>query len=686
VVGYFANTLPIRLTAVAGSTFRHAVRAAHRQALAAVDHQYTPFDRIVAEVVGRDRDRSHRPLVRVAFTHHGTTGFQPRLAGLRTRAVEVDAGTSRFDLLVEVREAPDGTTFSAEYDSALFTERTATAMLDEYLRFLRTAVHSPGTVLPRRSAVPRPEQRPAPADPITSPGKGSDTERVLAGIWAEVLRVPSVAPTDDFFALGGDSMTALTAIGTARARGLDVTVAQLFRAPTISGLAAVSRPASATPVSATSGLSPADRAALPAGVEDAYPVSALQMGIAFHCEMTDDPTLYHDLVSVRLRGPVRSDALRRALREVASRHDVLRTSFDLGAYSAPLQLVHRDVDVPLTFGDATSADPHVALRRWWDAEWHHGFDLGTAPLWRCHVLAHPDGTHHLSVTAHHTILDGWSFASLMTELLLRYDGGHDLPLTPPDVRYHDFVLAEQADLRSAEIRSHWVDTTRPAPLLPTAVPASGPPRMDPDAVATIPSGLSEEIGRVALALGVHKKSVYLAAHVRAVHRVLGVDEVATGVVVNGRPESLGAERTLGLFLNTLPLRVRPAAMGDRELITAVAAFDRDSAPFRRFPLAEVQRGHGAPLFHVRFNFADFHVLDQLAGLATVRPLDWWSCDRNEIPLSVEVNRDPATANFEICVRVDEAVLPVDTARLVADALLDSLTRIVDEVVSSGTTS
>ncbi len=66
------------------------------------------------------------------------------------------------------------------------------------------------------------------------------------------------------------------------------------------------------------------------------------------------------------------------------------------------------------------------------------------------------------MTAHHTILDGWSFASLMTELLLRYDE-RDLPLAPPDVRYHDFVRLERADLRSAEIRSHWTATTRPAP-------------------------------------------------------------------------------------------------------------------------------------------------------------------------------------------------------------------------------
>jgi len=686
VVGFFANILPLRLRPHPESTFREAVRAAHRTALDAVDHQYAPFEQIVAGIVGPGQDLSRQPLIQVVFAYQGSHRFEPQLNGLRTRTMAIDPGTSRFDFLLDVSETPEGTTFTAEYDAALFNESAANAMLDGYLRALRTAVVDPGAQL-RSLGEPsrRPVQRSEPVRVVTSerqPAEHSDAERILADVWAEALQISTVGPEDDFFALGGDSMSALKVIGTARSRGISITVAQLFQTPTITALAKVIGPGKQEVLGAQKDLlSPEDRAALTEEIEDAYPVAALQMGIIFHCEMDDDPTLYHDLVSVRIRGTFDAEALRHALSTLAARHEILRTSFDLGTFSRPLQLVHRAVEVPLRVAPVSDVEPREAVRRWWREEWSHGFDLETAPLWRCHVLLYDDGTFQLSLTAHHSILDGWSFASLMTELLLRYEQGDAIPVGRPKVRYHEFIQRELAEIDSPEARNHWISRSDPAqPLSPqssTLAPAA--PRLDPDAVITVPASVAERAKNTARMLGTPTKCVYFAAYLGAIQHILDVDEVATGVVVHGRPESLGADETLGLFLNSLPVRVRPASLSDAELIRTVAAIEREDLEFRRFPLAEIQRRHAAPLFHARFNFADFHVLDKLAGLEKVDLVDWWSCDRNEIPISVEVARSSTDPGFEISVRIDETVLSDEAAAVIARRMYERLVEIIDGV-------
>jgi hypothetical protein len=150
----------------------------------------------------------------------------------------------------------------------------------------------------------------------------------------------------------------------------------------------------------------------------------LQQGIIFHAKVSGDPTLYHDLVSVRVRGRLDLDALRRVLDRLAARHEILRTSFDLGTHREVVQLVHGAGQIPLSVSPAgapAGAPAGDAVRRWWRTVWHRGFALTRPPLVRCHVLDSGDDEFRLAVSAHHSILDGWSFARLVTELLAGYD-------------------------------------------------------------------------------------------------------------------------------------------------------------------------------------------------------------------------------------------------------------------------
>ncbi|WDZ85825.1 non-ribosomal peptide synthetase [Micromonospora cathayae] len=696
-VGYFANTLPLRLRPAAGASLRALLRPVHEQVLRGLEHQYVPFDQIVA-AVDPVRDPARQPLVQVVFGYHGPHRFAPRLPGLRSsRVVAVDPGTTRFDLLVEAVDTEDGLLVAAEYDSGRYQPETAASFLAGYLDLLTEAVLDPDRPLPRDTA-PVPVGSPeTPADLPSGPAEhpGSELERRIATLYGEVLHAAVVGREDNFFALGGDSIRVLRLVAAARDRGLPLGVEQVFRTPTVAALAASLAPAgepptpdgvSGVPQGHVDPLTDADRQALPPDVTAAYPMAALQVGIIFHCQLAEDPTLYHDLVSVRLAGRLDPVRLRRALAVLAGRHEVLRTSLDLGSYSVPLQLVHEEVTVPLEFvaADPAAGSPRAALRAWWRGQWQRGFDPATAPLWRCHVLTHPDGTVDLAVSACHAILDGWSFATLMAELLRLLDDTDGGATLPPTVPYREFVALEQRSIAAERDRGYWrsrvagVATALPGPTGPAAEylpaePAVAEPPLDPDVLTVVPADLAASVTALARELGAQTKHVYLAAHFEALGELWGVGEVSSGVVVSGRPERSGAEHSLGVFLNTVPVTVPVAGTSGAVLVTALSRLESEYLPHRRFPLAEMQRMAGGPLHRVRVNFADFHVLDTLTGLRRFRILDWWSCDRNEIPLSVEVTRQPMSDAVEIAVRVGAGVSARDGERF-AELMVAALRR------------
>ena len=208
-------------------------------------------------------------------------------------------------------------------------------------------------------------------------------------------------------------------------------------------------------------ISEADRAALPAGVVDAYPLTALQAGMLFHSELDPEAGLYHDIFSFHLRMPFDGEALQAALQQLIDLHPVLRTSFNLSDFSEPLQLVHQEVAVPLRIGDLRRLSPteqEEYLAQWLAAEKRHRFDWRNAPLLRFQIERRSEESFQFSFSFHHAILDGWSVATMLTELFNVYsvqqtdERSSEAPL---GASFRDFVAAERAILESEEARQYW---------------------------------------------------------------------------------------------------------------------------------------------------------------------------------------------------------------------------------------
>ena len=461
-------------------------------------------------------------------------------------------------------------------------------------------------------------------------------ERALAEIWCRVLGVERVGANDDFFVLGGDSILSLQVLFQAREQGLDLSLQQLFRFPTVRALAREIEGAAApllrglvwTPFAQVAA---EDRERLPPGLEDAYPLARLQGGMLFHSRLDPEAAIYHNISRYTLHAPFDEDKLRAAVLEVVARHPVLRTSFDLERFSEPLQLVHPTAEVRLILQDLrhlTGPEISTTLIAWFHQEKQRHFDSEKPGLLRFHVHRRDDESFQFSLTEHHAILDGWSVATLLTALFQIYWhrlGQGPLPAPPVALRYSDFVALEREAIASAGHREFWRDWMRGGsglaelPRWPGGERVPGPryPRK-----VSIPPEQLGQLNRLAQLTGVPLKSVLLAAHVRVLTLLSGEVEMVTGLVMNGRLEEEGGERVLGLFLNTLPLRLElPEPSTWRQLVRRT--FDAECAllPYRRFPLAELQQSlGGAPLFETVVNFVRFHVYENLqepSGLQVV---------------------------------------------------------------------
>ena len=488
-----------------------------------------------------------------------------------------------------------------------------------------------------RRALPAPEEsRLDPGEAYVAPE--TETERILAGVWAEVLRVERVGVCDNFFVLGGDSIRSVQVLSLAKERGLSFSLQQLFQYQTIRELARAIGSDEVTSEQSRrsepfSLVQDEDRQRLPSDVVDAYPLSRLQSGMLYHLEATPGVSVYHNINSFHLKARLNEELFVRAVRHVVERHDVLRTSFDLSSYSEPLQLVHKEAELPVQFEDLrvfSSVDQQEVIRNYTESEQRNRFDLSRPPLLRFCIHRRTDETFQFTLTECHAILDGWSLQSTLAEIFQTYFALlRNVVIAehkPFATSFRDFIALEQASLESEECRRFWTDSLSDATVTgiapwPGEATATGRKRAR-NLVVRIPDEVSEGLHRMAVNAAVPIKSVLLAAHLKVMSLVTGQSDVITGLVCNGRPEETDGELIRGLFLNVVPFRERVGARSWTEFVRNTFNAERNLLPFRRYPLPAIQEQLNTPsLFETTFNYVHYHVLDGVLGQGDVKILD-----------------------------------------------------------------
>ncbi|HYH82092.1 MAG TPA: amino acid adenylation domain-containing protein, partial [Longimicrobium sp.] len=466
-------------------------------------------------------------------------------------------------------------------------------------------------------ALPAPGAQPAAA----SVAPRTPAEETLAAIWAEVLGMERVGVHDTFFELGGDSILSIQVVARARRAGLRITPRQLFEHPTVAGLAEVAvavddRPA---PGAAVGGASTVDIAALLGpDVEDAYPLVPLQEGMLFHTLYEAGTGAYVGQFRYDLEGELDVDAFRRAWQGAAARHPVLRTGFTWEGVAEPLQVVRREVEVPLAVEDWRGVDADEQARRldaWLAADRAAGFDPARAPLIRMALFRTAEAAHHLVWTHHHLVLDGWSVMLLLRDVVALYGahaGGRE-PSLAPARPYRDYVAwLRGQDLGAAERywRAALAGFRSPTPL---GIERAGGAREGGHGHADLRLGAGETAALRAYARrhGLTVGTLMQGAWALLLARCSGEADVVFGTTLSGRPAELeGVDEMVGLFINTLPARVRVAE--DEPVAGWLRRLQAEQAELREHehaPLVQVQRWSevpaGTPLFETVLSFNNY---------------------------------------------------------------------------------
>ncbi|MFI6955256.1 amino acid adenylation domain-containing protein [Nocardia sp. NPDC050408] len=328
------------------------------------------------------------------------------------------------------------------------------------------------------------------------------------------------------------------------------------------------------------------------GLVEVLPLSPLQTGLLFLMEMlaeSVDP--YVIQVAVELSGEFELDRLRRAAQAALDRHANLRSAFAFGANGKPVQLIAEGVRVPWR---VVAEVPDADLPDLLAADQRTGFDSALAPLLRFTVYRTASGRTHLVLTAHHILLDGWSMPLLMKDLLILYATRSDTALLPAARPYRDYLAWLSRQDREVTLRAWETALTKLAPTLlapvlvrPTA-PADGFGRSAFELSATETAALTS----FAAATEVTVNTVLQAAWGVVLAGITDRDDVVFGVTVSGRPPQLdGVDAMVGLFVNTIPVRVR-----------------FDSATTVSQLLTELQAGQAALLEHHYLGLADVQAI------------------------------------------------------------------------------
>ena len=494
---------------------------------------------------------------------------------------------------------------------------------------LDTLPLTPNGKLDRR-ALPEPQEDAYVREVYAEPE--GELETLLAGIWRELLGIERVGRHDNFFELGGHSLLAVKLMAQLRRVGLSAGVQTLFTAPTLSTLAQtlvtqqeVSVPANGILpgcVAITPEMLPLATLSQPeidavvaqvpggvANVQDIYALSPLQEGILFHHLLAERGDPYQLSAVLRFDSRARLDAWLAAMQQVIDRHDILRTAFITQGVSSPVQVVWRKAELSLRELRLNPAEGEIGSRltALFDPRRVRP-DLTRAPLLSFVAAQGEEGSWCVLQQWHHLIGDHSTLAVMQEEINLILAGrGDELAKAPP---FRNAVAQARLGVSKAEherfFRTMLADIDEPS--LPFGLSdVHGEGRDISTAHLALPHALNQQLRRQARRLGVSLASLCHLAWAQVLARATGRDEVVFGTVLLGRMQAGdGAERALGLFINTLPLRLDVNEVGAESAVLQAHIRLSGLLAHEHAPLALAQRcsgvAAGTPLFSALLNY------------------------------------------------------------------------------------
>jgi arthrofactin-type cyclic lipopeptide synthetase B len=482
-----------------------------------------------------------------------------------------------------------------------------------------------------RKGLPAPDQASLLSRGFEAPE--GEVETLLAQIWQDVLKVERVGRFDHFFELGGHSLLAVSLIERMRQAGLSADVRVLFNQPSLAALAAAVGSGREIVVPAN-GIAPDCQRITPsmltlvtldqpaierivatvpggaANVQDIYPLAPLQEGILYHHISAEQGDPYLLQSRMAFDSVERLQAFMGALQKVVARHDILRTAVVWEGLDSPVQVVwrHAELVVQNVALDPADGDVIEQLHARFDAR-HYRLDLTQAPLLRMVYAQDPANQRVAAILLfHHLALDHTAMEVVGQEMrAFLFNQADALPVAAP---FRTYVAQARLGISAQEHEQFFREMLADidAPTLPFGVQdVQGDGRDIEEAERPVDAALALRVREQARQLGVSAASVMHLAWAQVLGRVSGRQDVVFGTVLMGRMQAgEGADRALGMFINTLPLRVEVGASAVRAGVKATHTRLSALLGHEHASLALAQRCSGVPasmpLFSALLNY------------------------------------------------------------------------------------
>lgn len=356
-------------------------------------------------------------------------------------------------------------------------------------------------------------------------------------------------------------------------------------------------------------------------VADLYPVTPLQHGMLFETQLNPGAGVNILQMDSTLTGLLSGDAWRSAWQVLVDRHSVFRTDFIDWQGETPLQRVSRQLDVPWVYEDWSDrhsekqqADYQLLLER--ERTWE--FDFSAVPLMRMVLVKFSDDSHKFIWTRHHSLMDGWSSARVLEEVLTAYEfinAGEATPLSPV-VEYRNYVKWLQERRAVADDVDYWrrylkgFNQQTPLTRQPRWLVGRNTEKSD-FIEQLLPGNLSEQIQQFARNHHYTPGLILQAAWGILLSCYSGQSDVVFGSVVSGRPFAVkGVESIVGPCINTLPTRIRVnLERSVHTLLEALQVSNTERDGYAYTPLNDIQQLSsvpvGEPLFASLFVVQNF---------------------------------------------------------------------------------
>jgi len=650
----------------------------------------------------------------------GRNDYQIKIRGYRVETGEIESRLKRHpdvqDAIVAVREEQPGEKSLVAYvvpeqgrqlDSFELRSYLAVSLADYMLPTAFVIMQAfPFTNNGKldRSALPVPGPNDSRSRQNSEPL--SLQERTLAKIWRELLHLDHIGLEDNFFELGGHSLHIVSLISRLRQQGWRIEVHTLLKNPALRDMAASLHSSPVTTDRALSTLPKENYVLTPemlplvsltqeqidrlslvieggvANIQDIYPLSPLQEGILFHhmLEQQGDPYLLYSLMSFQDKALL--DKVLGALQQVIDRHDILRTSLHWQGLDRPVQLVWRHASFRIQQLKFDNGSAKRALIEFMDPS-SFRLDLECAPLLTAYIVEDAQKNEWLlGLVNHHIVCDHLTLELITEEIgLILADRAKELPESQP---YRNFIantLLQSNSAHESYFKALLSGITEPClPFGTSAMP--GLPQRFQRSVTSIPDSLAQQLRETARHLAVPPAVLFHVAWGKVIGLFSQQTDVVFGTVLSGRLfNSDDTSRVLGMFVNTLPVRVNLAAADPLKVIQQTYQQLSELLQHEQAALALVQRcSHipsSMPLFSTLLNYRHTqkkHLSPNFIPGISLSAVE----ERTSYPVSVSI--DDFESEFAITV---SSTVNIDPARI-SLFLENALSCLLDAVNGNGT--